>query len=65
MVGGEEKAVEECLPFLQTYSRDIKHFGKAGKGQHAKAVNQTMVAGQMIGICEGLIYAHKAGLPLD
>ena len=28
-------------------------------------VNQTLVAGQMISVCEALLYAHKAGLNLE
>jgi 3-hydroxyisobutyrate dehydrogenase len=28
-------------------------------------VNQTLVAANMIGVCEALLYAHRAGLDLD
>ena len=36
--------------------------GKAGAGQHTKMCNQITIAGTMIGVCEALIYGHKAGL---
>ena len=39
--------------------------GGPGAGQHTKMVNQTLIASGMIGVCEGLLYAHKAGLDLD
>ena len=28
-------------------------------------VNQILIAGDMIGVCEALLYAHKAGLDLE
>ena len=36
--------------------------GGSGAGQDTKAVNQIMVANNLIGVCEALIYAHKAEL---
>lgn len=31
----------------------------AGSGQHTKMVNQILIASNMIGVCEGLLYAHR------
>ena len=31
-------------------------------GQHTKMVNQILIATTMVGVCEGLLYARKAGL---
>ena len=39
--------------------------GQAGAGQHTKAANQIMIANTIFGVCEALIYGHKAGLDLD
>ena len=40
--------------------------GKAGAGQHTKLANQIAIASNMIGVCEAIIYAEKAGLnPTD
>lgn len=38
--------------------------GGPGKGQFAKLANQITIASTMLGLVEGLIYAHKAGLEL-
>lgn len=50
---------------MDCYSREVRHAGKAGKGQHTKMVNQTILASNMIGVVEGLLYASKVGLDLD
>ena len=45
--------------------KTIVHQGPAGAGQHTKMVNQILIATNMIGVCEGLLYAYKAGLDLN
>jgi 3-hydroxyisobutyrate dehydrogenase len=45
--------------------KTIVYQGPAGAGQHCKMVNQTVIATMMIGVCEGLLYAYKAGLDLN
>ncbi len=65
MVGGEADAVERVRPLFQILGKTIIHQGPAGAGQHAKMVNQTLIATGMIGVCEALLYAYKAGLDLD
>src|SRR3546814_21055418 len=45
--------------------RTITHMGEAGAGQHAKLANQTVIAGTMLGIAEGLAYAGRVGLDLE
>ena len=62
MVGGEAAAVDACKPLMNVYSKEIQHMGQPGAGQHTKAANQIMIATTMIGTCEALLYAHKAGL---
>jgi 3-hydroxyisobutyrate dehydrogenase len=42
--------------------KNITYCGPAGAGQHTKMVNQILIATNMIGMCEGLLYAHRAGL---
>ena len=39
--------------------------GNPGAGHHTKMANQIMIATTMIGVCEALIYGHKAGIQLD
>jgi 3-hydroxyisobutyrate dehydrogenase len=65
MVGGDAETVEAMRPLLQVMGKTIIHQGPAGAGQHTKMVNQTLIATCMIGVCEALLYAYKAGLNLD
>jgi 3-hydroxyisobutyrate dehydrogenase-like beta-hydroxyacid dehydrogenase len=60
MIGGEPDVVEALQPCFAALGRTIVHHGDAGAGQHAKVVNQTLVAGCMVGVCEALLYAHRA-----
>ena len=39
--------------------------GGPGAGQHTKMVNQIRVASNMIGVCEAMLYAYRAGLDLE
>lgn len=62
MVGGDKSVFDHMLPILQIMGNNIVLQGKAGAGQHTKMVNQISIAPAMIGLCEALIYAKKAGL---
>jgi len=62
MVGGEAKAFERALPLLRIMGKNIVHQGPAGSGQHCKMCNQIAIACNMIGVCEAMAYARKAGL---
>jgi 3-hydroxyisobutyrate dehydrogenase len=62
MIGGDSATVERLRPLFELLGKTIVHQGSAGAGQHAKMVNQTLIAGTMIGVCEALLYAYKAGL---
>jgi 3-hydroxyisobutyrate dehydrogenase len=62
MVGGDPDAVEAARPLLECMGKTIVHQGPAGAGQHTKMVNQVLIASNMIGVCEALLYAYKAGL---
>lgn len=62
MVGGTRGAFERASPIFAHLGRKIVHQGDAGSGQHTKLVNQILIASNMIGVCEGLLYAERAGL---
>ncbi len=62
MVGGEKEAFEEVLPLFECLGTNIVYQGKPGAGQHTKMSNQIAIASNMIGVCEAIIYAEKAGL---
>lgn len=65
MVGGEEEDVEAVRPLLNLMGTNIIYQGRAGAGQHTKMCNQIAIASNMIGVCEAIVYAEKAGLNPD
>ena len=65
MVGGDDAAVEAIMTLFSAMGKNIVHQGGAGAGQHTKMCNQITISGTMIGVCEGLLYGHKAGLDLE
>jgi len=65
MIGGDKDVVEALNPCWRAMGKTIVHQGGPGAGQHAKMVNQVLIATNMIGVCEGLLYAYKAGLDLE
>lgn len=65
LVGGEDADLEKVRPVIDTFAAKIAHFGGHGAGQHAKVVNQIMVAGTMLGLAEMMAYAKQADLDLD
>jgi 3-hydroxyisobutyrate dehydrogenase len=64
MIGGDQAAVEALRPCWEAMGKTIVHQGGPGAGQHTKLVNQIVIAGNMVGVCEGLLYAYRAGLDL-
>ncbi len=64
MVGGDKEVVEAVRPLFECMGKTIIHQGPAGAGQHTKMVNQVLIASNMIGVCEALLYGFKAGLDL-
>jgi len=64
MIGGEEEIVTALNPCWEAMGKTIVRQGGPGAGQHTKMVNQTLIATGMIGVCEALLYGHKAGLDL-
>lgn len=65
MVGGDADTVERVRPLLDVLGTTIVHQGPAGAGHHAKLVNQILIAGTMVGVCEALLYGYRAGLDLE
>lgn len=62
MVGGNQQAFETVKPILSIMGSNIVLQGEAGAGQHTKMCNQIAIASNMIGVCEAVAYAKKAGL---
>ncbi|PSP61563.1 2-hydroxy-3-oxopropionate reductase [Halobacteriales archaeon QH_8_64_26] len=64
MVGGEESVVENNRELLEVMGETITHCGPSGAGQTTKACNQIVVAAQMVGVSEALVFANQAGADL-
>jgi len=62
MVGGDEAAFHSVRSILNLLGTNIVYQGNAGAGQHTKMCNQIAIASNMIGVCEAVVYAEKAGL---
>lgn len=62
MVGSEKETFEAVRPILELLGTNVVYQGKPGAGQHTKMCNQIAIASNMIGVCEAIIYAEKAGL---
>jgi 3-hydroxyisobutyrate dehydrogenase len=65
MAGGEEGVVDSIRPLFDCMASTVAWMGEAGSGQHTKMANQLAVAGTMIGVCEALVYAARAGVELE
>ncbi len=64
MVGGEAEQLERARPILQAMGKAITHVGGHGDGQTVKLVNQILVVGNCLAMCEALLFAQAGGLDL-
>ena len=62
MVGGDAAAFEAIKPILEIMGKNIVLQGDAGAGQYTKMCNQIAIASNMMGVCEAVAYAQRAGL---
>jgi 3-hydroxyisobutyrate dehydrogenase len=65
MVGGEEEQFQRALPALQAMGKTITHIGPNGSGQTVKLVNQVLVVGNCLAMCEALLFAQAGGVDLQ
>ncbi|KAL6274587.1 hypothetical protein ACE6H2_025279 [Prunus campanulata] len=61
LAGGEENVVLKLTPLFALMGK-VNYMGGSGKGQFAKLSNQIVIASTMVGLVEGMVFAHKAGL---
>ena len=64
MIGGEAEVVDALAPCWEAMGKTIVRQGGPGAGQHTKMANQILIATNMIGVCESLLYSYRAGLDL-
>ena len=64
MVGGEKEIYDRCLPLLEKLGTNIQ-LQHRWEWTTYKMCNQIAIASNMIGVCEAVAYAKKAGLNPD
>jgi len=62
MVGGDREPFDALMPCWGAMGKTIQYQGGAGCGQHTKMVNQILIANNMVGLCEAMLYAYRSGL---
>ena len=65
LVGGAVETLQRARPLLEVVGGTITHFGAAGAGQQAKAINQILVAGSYAAVAEAMALGQRLGLPMD
>ena len=65
MIGGDAAVLEAHRDLLEVLGETVTHCGPNGAGQTAKACNQIVVAAQMVGVSEALVFAAQAGADLE
>lgn len=64
-IGGDAAALETARPVFEAMGKRLTHLGASGAGELGKAVNQIVVANTLAAVSEGMVFAERAGLPLE
>jgi 3-hydroxyisobutyrate dehydrogenase len=64
MVGGKPEVFEKMRPVFEAMGKNIYYMGESGSGSFTKLCNQAAVSLNLLGVCETLMIAAKAGLDL-
>jgi 3-hydroxyisobutyrate dehydrogenase len=62
MVGGDKETFARARPVLSAFGKRIEHLGPVGAGHAMKAVNNALLAVNLIAVGEGLAALVKAGV---
>jgi 3-hydroxyisobutyrate dehydrogenase len=65
MVGGAPADFARALPVFQAMGKAITHVGPNGAGQTVKLVNQVLVVGNCLAMCEALMFAQAGDVDLE
>jgi 3-hydroxyisobutyrate dehydrogenase len=65
MVGGPAEVFDAARPCFEAMGTTNVRQGRHGAGQHAKMMNQILIASTMVAMSEGLAYAHRVGLDVE
>jgi 3-hydroxyisobutyrate dehydrogenase len=64
MVGGAAEDFERAMPVFKAMGKTITQVGGTGAGQTVKLVNQVLVVGNCLAMCEALLLAQAGGVDL-
>ncbi|MCB0082523.1 MAG: NAD(P)-dependent oxidoreductase [Caldilineaceae bacterium] len=64
MVGGDADDFARAMPVFEAMGKTITHVGGTGAGQTVKLVNQVLVVGNCLAMCEALLLAQAGGVEL-
>ena len=62
MCGGDAPTFDRARPVLEAFGRRIVHVGPVGAGHAVKAVNNALLAVNLLSACEGLAALAKSGV---
>ena len=65
MVGGDHATFEQMAPLFDIVGKSKTYCGPAGSGQHMKAINQILVAGNIAATVEAMTYAKDHEIDFD
>lgn len=65
MVGGDAEQFGRALPVFKAMGKTVTHVGGPGAGQTVKLVNQVLVVGNCLAMCEALLLAQAGGVDLQ
>lgn len=63
MVGSTEALFRRARPILECFGRRVEHMGPLGAGDAMKAVNNALLAVNLLAVGEGLVALVKSGIP--
>ena len=65
MVGGDRTTFDAMIPLFDILGKAKTYCGPCGSGQHIKAINQILVAGNIAATCEAMKYAKDHEIDFD
>ena len=63
--GGDHEDVAHAMTVMIPYTKRAEQVGPSGNGQVMKLANQIAVGGALMGLCESMAFAKKAGLDIN
>ncbi|MEY3045177.1 MAG: hypothetical protein RL242_2019 [Pseudomonadota bacterium] len=65
MIGGKEEAFQAVKELIQSFAKNLVHLGPVGSGHAVKAVNNTLLAANILSVAEAMITLKSFGVPLE